>query len=189
MLKINIRKAKPSDAKKAVPLIIDAIRDIAERITGETEAEKVEQSLCELFVLDDNPNSYLNTYMAEFEGEIAGTLVLYSGTDAPKLGQNLTAWLVEKEAKVTEIDAESLPDEFYIDTICIDAKYRGKGVGSQLFAFAEDIAKQTGHSKLSLNVETQKEPAIRLYKRLGYEIVSPWTIIGEPFHHMVKIIH
>lgn len=189
MLKINIRKAEPSDAKKSVPLIIDAIGEIAERMTGETEPEKVEQSLCELFVRDDNPNSYLYTYMAEVEGVIAGTLVLYSGADAPKLDENLRAWLVEKGANVTEVDSESLPDEFYIDTICIDPAFRGKGIGSQLFAFAEDIAKQKGHSKLSLNVETQKEPAIRLYKRLGYEIVSPWTIIGEPFHHMVKILH
>ena len=188
MLKINIRKAKPSDAEKAVPLIIDAIGDIAERMTGETDPEKVEQSLCEIFMRDDNTNSYLYTYMAEFEGDIAGTLVLYPGKDAPQLDQNLSAWLVDKGAEVSEVDAESLPDELYIDTICIDPKFRGKGIGSQLFTFAEEIAKQTGHSKLSLNVETQKEPAIRLYKRLGYEIVSPWTIIGEPFHHMVKII-
>lgn len=188
MVKINIRKAKPSDAEKAVPLIIDAIGDIAERMTGETIPEKVEQSLCEIFRRDDNSNSYLYTYMAEFEGEVAGTLVLYPGKDAPQLDRNLSAWLVEKGAEVSVIDAESLPDELYIDTVCIDPKFRGKGIGSQLFAFAEEIAKQTGHSKLSLNVETQKESAIRLYKRLGYEIVSPWTIIGEPFHHMVKVI-
>ena len=52
--------------------------------------------------------------------------------------------------------------------------------------FAEDIAKKASISKVSLNVETEKDAAIRLYKRSGYEIVSPWTIIGEPFHHMVK---
>ena len=67
-------------------------------------------------------------------------------------------------------------------------RFAAKESVSQLFAFAEEVAKQQHTPKLSLNVETQKEPAIRLYKRLGYEIVSPWTIIGEPFHHMVKII-
>ena len=115
-------------------------------------------------------------------------MVLYPGKDAPRLDQNLSNWLAEKGAGNAEIDAESLEDELYIDTVSIDPAFRGKGIGSQLFAFAEIVAKQQHSPKLSLNVETQKEPAIRLYKRLGYEIVLPWTIIGEPFHHMVKIV-
>ena len=133
-------------------------------------------------------HSYLYTYIVEREGLIAGIMVIYPGKIAPQLDFNLSAWLREKGAENPEIDAESLPDELYINTICIDSEFRGKGIGSQLLTYAEEFAKQTGHTKLSLNVETQKESAIRLYKRLGYEIVSPWTIIGQPFHHMVKVI-
>nr|WP_246880612.1 GNAT family N-acetyltransferase [Sporosarcina sp. 6E9] len=169
-------------------MIIDAIGDIAERMTGEAEPLAIEQSLCELFRRDDNPHSYLYTYVAEIDGNIAGTMVLYSGEIAPQLDRNLSKWLSEKGAKVSEIDPESLPDELYVNTICVDPNFRGKGIGSQLLTFAEDIAKQENIAKLSLNVETEKEAAIRLYKRSGYEIVSPWTIIGEPFHHMVKIV-
>ena len=39
----SIRKAVPTDAKKAVPLIIDAIGDIAERMTGENEPLEIEK--------------------------------------------------------------------------------------------------------------------------------------------------
>ena len=46
---VDIRQAVPTDAEKAVPLIIDAIGDIAERMTGEVEPLEIEQSLCELF--------------------------------------------------------------------------------------------------------------------------------------------
>lgn len=188
ILKVHIRKAQLTDAEKVAPLIVDAIGDIANRITGETEPDKIEQALCELFRRDDNMHSYLYTYIAELEGEVSGIMVLYSGQDAPRLDQNLSTWLAEKGAPISEIDAESLPDELYINTVSVDSRFRSKGIGSQLFAFAEEVAQQTGIAKLSLNVETQKEPAIRLYKGLGYEIVSPWTIIGEPFHHMVKVV-
>jgi ribosomal protein S18 acetylase RimI-like enzyme len=187
-MEINIRQARPADAKNAAPLIIDAIGDIAKRMTGETEWELIEQGLCELFKRNDNRHSHLYTYIAELSGTVAGILVLYPGKDAPALDRNLSDWLAEKGAANTEVDAESLADELYIDTVCIDPAFRGRGIGSQLFAYAEEVAKQTDIRKLSLNVETQKEPAIRLYKRLGYEIVSPWTIIGEPFHHMVKVV-
>ncbi|HJF33971.1 MAG TPA: GNAT family N-acetyltransferase [Sporosarcina psychrophila] len=185
---ITIRQAQPTDAEQAAPLIIDAIGDIAKRMTGETEWDKVELELCHLFKRDDNRHSHLYTYIAELDEKVAGIMVLYAGADAPKLDLNLSAWLAKKGATNSEVDAESLEDELYIDTVCIDPAFRGKGIGTKLFEYAEVIAEQKEIAKLSLNVETQKEPAIRLYKRLGYEIVSPWTIIGEPFHHMVKSI-
>ena len=183
---VVIRKSVPDDAKIVVPLVIDAIGDISKRMTGEQEPIKIEQSLCELFRREDNQHSYLYTYVAEIDSTIAGTMVLYSGEIAPKLDENLSTWLSEKNAKEVEIDPESLPDELYINTVCVNPAFRGKGIGSKLLVFAEAIAKDAGISKVSLNVETEKEAAIRLYKRSGYEIVSPWTIIGEPFHHMVK---
>jgi ribosomal protein S18 acetylase RimI-like enzyme len=187
-MNITIRQAQPADAEQAAPLIIDAIGDIAKRMTGETEWDKVEQELCVLFKREDNRHSHLYTYVAELDEKVAGIMVLYAGADAPKLDQNLSEWLTKKGATNSEVDAESLVDELYIDTICIDPSFRGKGIGTKLFEYAEEVAKQNNSAKLSLNVEIEKEPAIRLYKRLGYEIVSPWTIIGEPFHHMVKIV-
>lgn len=188
MTKLQIRKATPMDAEKAVPLVIDAIGDIAKRMTGESEPEMIEQSMCELFKLNDNPHAHRVTYIAELDGEVAGTMILYSGKEAPHLDRNLSAWLEEKGAKITHIDAESLPDELYINTISVNPRFRGNGIGTQLLHYAETVAKQQGMEKLALNVETGKEKAIRLYERVGYEIVSPWTIIGEPFHHMVKVI-
>lgn len=188
MLKVNFRQAISTDAKQAAPLIIDANGDISHRLTGETEPHKVEEEMCTLFKRNDNPHSHLYTYMAEFGGKVIGTMVAYSGKEAIQLDQNLNNWLANKGGDLEEADAESLPDEFYIDTICITPEFRGKGIGTQFFSFAEALAKQQKFSKVSLNVETQKAAAIRLYKRLGYEIVSPWTIIGEPFHHMVKVI-
>ncbi len=187
-MEITIRQAKLTDAELAAPLIIDAIGDIAKRMTGETEWDKVEQELCVLFKREDNRHSHLYTYIAELDEKVAGILVLYAGADAPELDHNLSEWLAKKGATNSDVDAESLTDELYIDTVCIDPAFRGKGIGTKLFEYAEVIATQKNIAKLSLNVETQKEPAIRLYKRLGYEIISPWTIIGEPFHHMVKIV-
>lgn len=188
MINIKFRQATPTDAEQAAPLIIDANGDISHRLTGETEPRRVEAEMCTLFKRDDNPHSYLYTYMAEFNGKVIGTMVAYSGEKAIQLDQNLNAWLAKKGNDLEEADVESLPDEFYVDTICIIPEFRGKGIGTQFFIFAEGLAKQQNFSKLSLNVEIQKDAAIRLYKRLGYEIVSPWTIIGEPFHHMVKMI-
>lgn len=187
-MNITIRQAQPADAEDAAPLLIEANGDISKRLTGETDWRKVELALRELFQREDNLHSYRYTYVAELDGQVVGIMGIYPGDDEAEFDKNLSEWLAEKGATNLEIDVEAAPGELYIDTVCIKPEFRNNGIATQLFAYAEELAKQASFTKLSLNVEIEKEPAIRLYKRLGYEIVSPWTIIGEPFHHMVKVI-
>jgi len=52
--------------------------------------------------------------------------------------------------------------------------------------FAEQKGKELGYEKISLNVELEKHDAQRLYEKIGYRTIESWTIINEPFHHMVK---
>lgn len=188
---IYIRKAKITDAKQVAPLIYEAIGEIANRLTGEDNVDEIIEQLEVLFKRIDNRHSYLNTYVAEYDETkvILGILVLYNGEDGTKLDASLQYWLQQKNAPITNIDVEAHPDEFYVDTICVDKDYRGLGIGTQLLQFAEEIACSKGYTKLSLNVEMEKENARHLYERLGYNITEPWTIINEPFYHMVKIIN
>lgn len=185
-MEITIRKAGPEDAGNAVPLIVEAIGDIAKRLTGESDWKQVEYTLNKLFHRNDNRHSYRFTYIAELKGEVAGVMVLYPGDVAEELDANLAEMLKRKGAFSSVIDKEALPGELYIDTICTAQGFRGQGIGTALLNHAEVVAKEEGVQILSLNVETAKQAAIRLYERVGYTIDSPWTIIGEPFHHMVK---
>ncbi|MFC7688035.1 GNAT family N-acetyltransferase [Ureibacillus sp. GCM10028918] len=185
-----IRKAILEDAPKTAPLIYEAIGDIANRLTGENETSQVISTLEALFRRTDNRHSYLYTYVAESEVTkgILGILVLYDGQVGAELDASLQRWLEQKNAPITSIDMEAYPDEFYVDTICVHENARGLGIGTALLEFAEKVAQLEGYSKIALNVETQKVKAQKLYERLGYVVTEPWTIINEPFFHMVKLI-
>jgi len=55
--------------------------------------------------------------------------------------------------------------------MAVHDKWAGKGVGSALIKAAIDLAdKWLNLSRLELTVYTDNEPALRLYKRLGFEI-------------------
>ncbi|MBK3497440.1 GNAT family N-acetyltransferase [Viridibacillus sp. YIM B01967] len=183
---ITVRNAKLADGKYVVPLIIDAIGDIANRMTGESEPNAIVSELIHLFERTDNRHSHLNTYVAEQNGKVVGTLVLYSGDAATKMDANLEAWLQKKGAETPKVDKEAHEDEYYVDTVCINPEFRGQGIGTILLKFSEQVAREKGYKKLSLNVENEKEKARHLYERMGFVITEPWTIIDEPFHHMVK---
>ncbi|MFP3813573.1 GNAT family N-acetyltransferase, partial [Bacillus sp. SIMBA_005] len=86
-------------------------------------------------------------------------LVYYNGEQAIQMDANLVKWLEEKNAPSIAIDQEAHQDEYYIDTVCVAPEARGKGIGTLLIQFAIEQTKQRGFTKLSLNVETQKEDA------------------------------
>ncbi|MER2000478.1 MAG: GNAT family N-acetyltransferase [Lysinibacillus sp.] len=177
-----IQHAQKEHASKIAPLIYDAIGTIAHHLTNENELPKVLKELTALVEDTQNRHSYQNTYVAMEENNIVGVAVLYDG----QKGRQLDTLLSKKLCYTIEFEAHD--DEYYIDTLCVDASKRGQGVGTQLLYFAEQQAKDLGYTKLSLNVELEKLEARKLYERIGFIVTERWMINGEPFHHMVKLI-
>ncbi|MBQ0140711.1 MAG: GNAT family N-acetyltransferase [Kurthia sp.] len=186
---ITVRKSTVQDGPAVAPLIIDAIGEIANRITGEETEEKIISSLIELFEREDNRNSHLNTYIAEHDGQVAGMMIIYGGDKAINLDAQLEKWLAAKNTQIQTIEVEARPDEYYIDTICVHPDFRGQGIGTILLKHAEVLCKEAGYSKLSLSVELEKKRARHLYEKIGFVYSEPWMIIGEEFDHMVKEIN
>ncbi|MBS7344128.1 MAG: GNAT family N-acetyltransferase [Caryophanon sp.] len=182
---ITISQAVPSQAPAIAPLIVDAIGDIAQRLTAQTEPKLVLDTLQQLIKGTNSRHSYEHTYVAVENGQVIGIAVLYDGKIGASLDRQLEQWLAAQGRPVS-IDVEAHEDEFYIDTICVHADGRGKGIGTLLLQFAEQEAKRRGFTKISLNVELEKTRARQLYERVGYVITEQWHIIDEPFHHMVK---
>jgi ribosomal protein S18 acetylase RimI-like enzyme len=62
----------------------------------------------------------------------------------------------------------------YIQTVCAARGYRGKGVGTELVAFAEDRIFRE-HRNVFICVSDFNPGARRLYERLGYRLVGELT--------------
>lgn len=55
----------------------------------------------------------------------------------------------------------------YIDDLCVDEAFRGKGVGSALYAYIRRFAKETGCRSVTLNVWACNESAKKFYEAQG----------------------
>ncbi|WP_285768660.1 N-acetyltransferase [Peribacillus sp. SI8-4] len=182
-----IRQAKPEEADKAARLIRLAIKEIAEALTGESEEEKILSVLADFFRKRGNRISYENTFVSVHDGEISGLIVAYHGKDAQELDEPILGQLrrKRKDPSIT-FDKEAEMSDFYLDTICVDPNFQGKGIGSQLIRHVEEFAKQQGYPRISLVVENVNEGASRLYKKLGFEEIKTVTISGFEFGYLVK---
>lgn len=56
---------------------------------------------------------------------------------------------------------------FYIDDLCVDENYRGKGIGKALYEYSLKIAKDLNCHHLTLNVWHLNETALKFYEKMG----------------------
>ena len=61
-------------------------------------------------------------------------------------------------------------EEGHVISICVDPSYRRRGVGTLLMRYIENYFIRKGACISRLEVKTSNNPAIELYKKLGYEI-------------------
>jgi ribosomal protein S18 acetylase RimI-like enzyme len=63
----------------------------------------------------------------------------------------------------------------YISNLVVDPSYRRRGYAQQLINECETISRKWGYEEVFLHVDIGEEPAVALYRKLGYE-----TIAEEP---------
>lgn len=184
-----IRQATPADAEKAAILFRDAIKDIAEALTGEQEEERILVVMADFFRQKGNRLSYENCLVCEIEGSVAGLIVGYYGGNADELDEPLAARLrLLKNDPTFKLEKEAEEEDFYLDTLCVDPAFRGKGIGTELLQFAEQQAKAKGYERISLAVERNNEKAQQLYTRIGYKTANIITINHHEYEYRVKVL-
>ena len=79
-----------------------------------------------------------------------------------------------------------MPNEWYLDTISVDERFRGMGIGSKLLDALPEVAKASGKQALGLNVDFDNPGARKLYASKGFKDVTTMTISGHLYNHMQK---
>ena len=57
-----------------------------------------------------------------------------------------------------------------IDTLCVDENYRGKGIGTKMLKFAQEIGRKNNCTDIYLTVNPENENAIKTYENFGMRV-------------------
>lgn len=184
-----IRYAEKKDAHEIAPLILVILKDMELPFVARYGDEQTLAVLEAGIVTEDYRYSYRRALVAEIDGQVAGVAFGYSDKaeaqiDKP-LKQILTTLGLDPEEKLFT-DPETLPGEWYLDTISVSPAFRGHGVGTQLLEALPQIAQRDGEEVIGLSVDRQNPGAKRLYTRMGYETVTDTVISGHDYEHMQR---
>lgn len=203
---IHVRSATPVDAPAAAKLLFMTGGSVAEYLFGSDARDGAKAALEGLFEHGRNRYSHRFARVAEIDGEVAGLVLSYSGKTMSRLRLPMFGDLIGVlgVAGTTRFLFRSVPligvkevqaDEYFINSLAVSPEFRGRGIGTQLMALAEESAMQAGLARCSLTVDVDKERALGLYEHLGYRIEDTTRIqrleklLGhEGLHRMVKTL-
>lgn len=202
---LTIRPARPDDAPLAAELLYQSMLWEGDYMLGCDRRHPVLETLIGLFLFADGRLSYRYAFIAEKDNQIAGLLVAYPAEAVLRLdmatGRYLfrhfsLAALVRLVWRTLAIAGPEIGHgENYISNMAVLPLFRGQGIGSLLLAFAEDLTRAAGLSRVSLCVDMDNDGAFRLYQRTGYRVVlthfyKPRAIppASQGYRRMVKIL-
>lgn len=186
-----IRFAKKEDGPEIAPLILVILKDMELPFVQTFGEQKTIEVLIDAIADPNYRYSYTRGIVEEIDGKVAGIAFGYTDEEEPVIDLPL-ADILEKHGLPRDqylfIDKETLPNEWYLDTISVSEKFRGKGIGSKLLEALPMLAEKANRATIGLSVDQQNPQAKKLYERHGFKVVEEMKISGHQYEHMQKTI-
>ncbi|HET9111634.1 MAG TPA: GNAT family N-acetyltransferase [Ktedonobacterales bacterium] len=92
----------------------------------------------------------------------------------------------ERQTLIGGVFGDLLWDWLHVDSLWVHDDYRGRGVGSALMRYAEEVARARGIANIHL--ETTTFQALPFYRKLGYELFGelPNKPRGSTWYYLKK---
>jgi ribosomal protein S18 acetylase RimI-like enzyme len=120
---------------------------------------------------DRDHHTFRDAIVAQSEQKVIGMSLSYP-SHFHRISNGMRNFLPPDRLKhVENIFNSGVQNSLYLDTLCVDQEFRGKGVGSKLISLTRKKAGDHGIDTLSLIVLADNTDAQKLYKRLGFETV------------------
>jgi GNAT superfamily N-acetyltransferase len=120
----------------------------------------------------DYPRSYKNAIVAECEKKIVG-MALSIPSQSHKITKEMEQFFpADRLEHLKHFFSARIEDSLLLDTLCVEEKFRGKGIGAELISLTKKKATKAGYNILSLIVLADNKNAQRLYWHCGFELVE-----------------
>ncbi len=143
-MEIYIRNARP-DEYKIVEAIMRQVQQM--HIDWRPDIYKDSETVLPLELYEQAVKEE-TFYVAEYDGKVAGILFIqYRHIESPN--------------QVTR-------NIIFVDSMAVEEKYRGKGIGHAFFDFLGELRDQRGYDGIELQVNARNKAAYQFYSNYGF---------------------
>lgn len=107
---------------------------------------------------------YTADQLRELLSDTVNTPIFAAILDGEPVGYCFCVRQVQSAASMQKIST------LYIDDLCVDEAFRGRGIGKLLYDYAVDYARENGYYNLTLNVWACNPSAQRFYEKCGLAV-------------------
>ena len=184
---IELRDATSDDAPFIARVVLAGIDMLDIDAVLPDEQRAIYEHLMDICRMDDTLYSYLNTRIAEVDGNRVGALVAYDGARYAALRAK-TFGLVQQTSgmDLSRNAMETGPGEFYLDSMAVLSDYRGLGIGKMLISDRMDYVLRNGFQKGTLLVDKDKPRLQHYYQSLGFVFVEEMFVFGSWYNKLGK---
>ena len=184
---VQLRDATLDDAPFIARVVLAGIDMLDMDAVLPNEQRAIFEHLIKICRMDDTLYSYLNTRIAEIDGNPVGALVAYDGACYAKMREK-TFGLVQQTSgmDLSHNAMETGPSEYYLDSMAILSEYRGIGIGKLLMRDRVDFAFNNGFQKVTLLVDKDKPRLQQYYESEGFAFSEEMFVFGSWYNKLVK---
>ena len=185
--RIVIRDATLDDAPFIARVVLAGIDMLDMDAVLPNEQRAIFEHLIKICRMDDTLYSYLNTRIAEIDGNPVGALVAYDGVHYALMREK-TFGLVQQTSgmDLSHNAMETGPGEFYLDSMAVLSDYRGMSIGKLLMRDRVDFAFNNGFQKVTLLVDKDKPRLQQYYESEGFAFGVELFVFGSWYNKLVK---
>ena len=183
---VQLRDATLDDAPFIARVVLAGIDMLDIDASLPDEQRAIFEHLIEICRMDDTLYSYCNTRIAETDGIPVGALVAYDGSRYARMREKTFGLVMQTSGMDLSRNAmETVPGEFYLDSMAILSDYRGIGIGKMLMRDRVDYAFSNGFQKVALLVDKDKPHLQKYYESVGFAFSEEMFVFGSCYNKLV----
>jgi ribosomal protein S18 acetylase RimI-like enzyme len=172
-MNITYRTGRREDCPKLAEFIYIASDGVVEFLFRDLISSQNPQQIVAYNIgRDAGYYTYKNTIVAEDGPNAVGACFSYPSRYHVISDEMRKFFPADRLEHLKYILSGPVENSLYLDTLCVDENFRGRGVGGELISLTKEKAAEGGFIALSLIALADNKNAHRLYHRCGFEIVS-----------------
>lgn len=183
-MELSIRFGQAEDIDAVADLVVDAGGGLYEFLLGGLVPGVSARDMIRYAVSDEATLfSYTNGILADRDGQVLGLALCYPGEEfgLPWIVRNvIPRRRLNRVRGVLDADVQGT---LYLNSLAVPEAARGQGVARLLLGCVGELTAELEFDTVTLHVWADNEPALRLYRSSGFEVIE--TVPIEPHERLM----